>query len=68
MHIQKMYMRREEKMIFDTRCLPADAESLLLAAELLRQGRVVAFPTETVYGLGADALNESAVRARRTTR
>jgi L-threonylcarbamoyladenylate synthase len=33
------------------------------AAELLRQGRLVAFPTETVYGLGADALNENAVRA-----
>ncbi|HAK64127.1 MAG TPA: translation factor Sua5, partial [Alphaproteobacteria bacterium] len=25
------------------------------AAELLRAGRLVAFPTETVYGLGADA-------------
>lgn len=33
------------------------------AAELLRQGRLVAFPTETVYGLGADALSESAVQA-----
>jgi L-threonylcarbamoyladenylate synthase len=31
------------------------------AAERLRAGRVVAFPTETVYGLGADALNEGAV-------
>lgn len=33
------------------------------AAALLRQGRLVAFPTETVYGLGADAFNEGAVRA-----
>ena len=32
------------------------------AAELLRSGRLVAFPTETVYGLGANALDESAVR------
>jgi len=32
------------------------------AAELIRSGRLVAFPTETVYGLGADALNEPAVR------
>jgi L-threonylcarbamoyladenylate synthase len=32
------------------------------AIAVLRQGGVVAFPTETVYGLGADALNESAVR------
>jgi L-threonylcarbamoyladenylate synthase len=32
------------------------------AAELLRGGRLVAFPTETVYGLGANALDETAVR------
>lgn len=32
------------------------------AAELLRAGRLVAFPTETVYGLGAHALDEAAVR------
>lgn len=31
------------------------------AADLLRQGNVVAFPTETVYGLGADATNPHAV-------
>jgi L-threonylcarbamoyladenylate synthase len=31
------------------------------AAELLRNGQLVAFPTETVYGLGADATNDSAV-------
>jgi len=36
-------------------------EQLRHAAELLRSGRLVAFPTETVYGLGADALNERAV-------
>ncbi len=33
------------------------------AAELIRRGGLVAFPTETVYGLGADALNPQAVRA-----
>lgn len=32
------------------------------AAELIRGGRLVAFPTETVYGLGADALDAAAVR------
>lgn len=32
------------------------------AAELLRQGRLVAFPTETVYGLGADASSEAALK------
>ena len=35
---------------------------IALAAERLRAGGVVAFPTETVYGLGADARNEDAVR------
>ncbi len=47
----------------ETLCLPAGKESLQKAAELFRAGQVVAFPTETVYGLGADALNEEAVRA-----
>ncbi len=32
------------------------------AADLIRQGEVVAFPTETVYGLGADGLNGPAVK------
>lgn len=32
-----------------------------IAAQLIREGKVVAFPTETVYGLGADALNALAV-------
>lgn len=31
------------------------------AAQLIRDGKIVAFPTETVYGLGADALNALAV-------
>ena len=31
------------------------------AAQLLRAGRLVAFPTETVYGLGANALDAEAV-------
>ncbi len=36
-------------------------QAIATAAALLRAGEVVAFPTETVYGLGADALNERAV-------
>ena len=32
------------------------------AGALLREGKLVAFPTETVYGLGADALQEEAAR------
>jgi L-threonylcarbamoyladenylate synthase len=41
----------------------ADADAIKRAADLLRQGRLVAFPTETVYGLGADASNPDAVAA-----
>ena len=42
--------------------LASAAEDLERAATLLRSGRLVAFPTETVYGLGADATNPEAVR------
>ena len=37
-------------------------QQIQLAAKILRRGGLVAFPTETVYGLGADAQNELAVR------
>jgi L-threonylcarbamoyladenylate synthase len=40
---------------------PANARSLRAAAARLRRGDLVAFPTETVYGLGANALDEKAV-------
>lgn len=40
---------------------PASPETIARAAELLRGGRLVAFPTETVYGLGADATSDDAV-------
>ncbi len=42
---------------------PADAAAIAAAAGLLRAGRLVAFPTETVYGLGADATDDHAVAA-----
>lgn len=38
-----------------------DDQTPAIAAELIRRGELVAIPTETVYGLGADGLNESAV-------
>lgn len=37
-------------------------EELAEAARIIREGGLVAFPTETVYGLGANALNEDAAR------
>ena len=50
-----------------TDVLPVDAANpdpavIARAAAVLREGGLVAFPTETVYGLGADALNAEAVR------
>ena len=48
-------------MKVETLLLGADEHALSLAADLLRSGQLVAFPTETVYGLGADATNVNAV-------
>ena len=41
--------------------LQADSAGIAAAAEILRRGGLVAFPTETVYGLGADARSGNAV-------
>ena len=48
-------------MSIDTEVRPADAEGIARAAELLRQGELVALPTETVCGIAADARNGEAV-------
>jgi L-threonylcarbamoyladenylate synthase len=47
----------------ETKTAPADAAGIAQAANILRSGGLVAFPTETVYGLGADATNGEAVAA-----
>jgi L-threonylcarbamoyladenylate synthase len=44
-----------------TEVLAADQLSIARAVDCLREGKAVALPTETVYGLGADALNPEAV-------
>jgi len=46
----------------ETKLWPADETAIAEAARTLREGGIVAFPTETVYGLGADARNPQAVR------
>ncbi|HWU54039.1 MAG TPA: L-threonylcarbamoyladenylate synthase, partial [Rhizomicrobium sp.] len=46
-----------------TRTAIADSKGIAEAARILREGGLVAFPTETVYGLGADATNGQAVAA-----
>ena len=40
----------------------ANRDEIQKAAEILRAGGLVVFPTETVYGLGANALDTAAVR------
>lgn len=45
-----------------TRILNTTEEDLKIAGKLLNSGKLVAFPTETVYGLGADALNSTACK------
>lgn len=46
-----------------TERLQVSGENINRAGEIIREGGLVAFPTETVYGLGADALNEEAVKS-----
>ncbi|MDE6613767.1 MAG: threonylcarbamoyl-AMP synthase, partial [Clostridia bacterium] len=45
----------------ETKVLPVNEKSLGLAKEIIQNSGTVAFPTETVYGLGANALNTAAV-------
>jgi len=45
----------------ETRILGTDEKDIEEAARLLREGGLVAFPTETVYGLGANAMDDEAV-------
>ena len=45
-----------------TKLVPFDEDAIEEAKSLILKGEVVGFPTETVYGLGADATNESAIR------
>lgn len=46
----------------ETKILQPTKENIIRAAELIKKGEAVAFPTETVYGLGADGLNVEACR------
>lgn len=47
--------------LIETKLMAASPAGIAKAARLLRDGALVAFPTETVYGLGADATNDRAV-------
>jgi len=52
----------KEPITLQTQLLPVTPESLAEAGALIRSGALVAFPTETVYGLGANALDAAAVK------
>ncbi len=47
----------------ETRILGCEKQDIELAGKIIRGGGLVAFPTETVYGLGANALDEKAVKS-----
>ncbi|WP_207458068.1 L-threonylcarbamoyladenylate synthase [Azospirillum sp. SYSU D00513] len=53
----------EEQSARRPEILPTKPQALARGGEALRAGELVAFPTETVYGLGADATNDKAVAA-----
>jgi L-threonylcarbamoyladenylate synthase len=50
-----------QTIVLKVNCEEPDAAKIRVAADIIRRGGLVAFPTETVYGLGADALNPKAV-------
>lgn len=65
---------KERLKLMITQILKTDENSLSSAKRILEEGGLVAFPTETVYGLGANAFDGEAVKrytksraARRTT-
>ena len=53
--------RRHSMKSMQTELLPVTPSAIARASQRLREGALVAFPTETVYGLGADASNTYAV-------
>jgi L-threonylcarbamoyladenylate synthase len=54
-------MPSSETIVRETRLLTASEAAVAAAAACLQTGGLVAFPTETVYGLGADATNATAI-------
>ncbi|MCW4054996.1 MAG: L-threonylcarbamoyladenylate synthase [Candidatus Bathyarchaeota archaeon] len=53
----------KQTVVLKVNSLEPDIEKVRAAANIVKEGGLVAFPTETVYGLGADALNSKAVLA-----
>src|SRR5579859_7001006 len=60
----KSYIAMQHKRPLSvTNIVPATPDTIARAAALIVAGKLVAFPTETVFGLGADATNGKAVAA-----
>lgn len=58
-----LYNRKSRgETALETKILQPTLENLIMAAEMIKCGELVAFPTETVYGLGADGLNVTACK------
>src|SRR4051794_15003927 len=55
------FMPAADSIAIETLILPADAAGITQGAATFARGGLVAFPTETVYGLGADAANAAAI-------
>jgi len=58
----KLGKRVKGTLVLEVDARHPDTEKIQMAATVIRKGGTVAFPTETVYGLGADALNAEAVK------
>lgn len=56
-------MKYLKTKVYRIPCVAGYEKEIGEAADVIRQGGLLAIPTETVYGLGADALNEAAVRS-----
>lgn len=59
--LRARYMQHRQTEVLVVDSVHPDPSSIERAASLLRAGQVVVFPTETVYGLGADAMQTNAV-------
>ena len=57
----RMWLSMKQTKLFTVDPERPEIEKIRLAAAIIKKGGLVAFPTETVYGLGADALNADAV-------
>lgn len=49
-------------MEFETKIFTIGYDTIIEASEALKQGEIIAIPTETVYGLAANALDDNAIK------